>query len=160
MKTTLILLFLSLSSFTYADAIIFGYGDRPPLPENPCNIDSYKDFINKLGVHLCNLQDVDLSDEMLSEANLKGADLRNADLSNTDLSNADLRYAWLYTHTESKSMTITGKFTRSILIDMGIMEEYSNEVNLQYADLSGAKVTKEQAKYLSAKGFSGFVIVE
>ena len=99
MKTLFTLLSLSLGSFTYADVFYFGFSERQPLPENPCNTETYKDFINKPGVHLCNLQDADLSGKMLSEANFKGANFRNADLSNADLSQRRFkRCTTLYPH--------------------------------------------------------------
>ena len=160
MKTLFTLLSLSLGSFTYADVFYFGFSERQPLPENPCNTETYKDFINKPGVHLCNLQDADLSGKMLSEANFKGANFRNADLSNADLSNADLRGALLYIHTESKSLTLYGKTIRGVLANIGIIEEYSKEANLQNTNINGAIVTLSQAEYLEHIGLSGFIVGE
>ena len=70
MKTILILLSLSLGSFATADQ----------SAEVQCTIENYQDFIDKPGLHVCNLQD---------------ADLRGADLFNADLRGADLQYAKL-----------------------------------------------------------------
>ena len=50
-----------------------------------CNIENYKDFINKEGFHSCDLR----------EADLRLADLREADLYKADLYKVDLRGAGL-----------------------------------------------------------------
>ncbi len=53
-----------------------------------CNIANYKDFINKKGVHNCDLQGANLR-----WADLRGADLRRADLQWTNFRYADLEEA-------------------------------------------------------------------
>ena len=80
MKTLLILLSLSLSFFAIADQ----------NAEVQYTIENYQDFINKLGIHNCNLQDADLRGVDLQEAKLIGADLRGAFLQDADLRGANL----------------------------------------------------------------------
>ncbi len=76
MKTILILLFLSLSLFAQA--------------EDKCDIENYRDFINKKGVHKCDLREADLRGANLHRANLHRANLYKADLRGADLYRAVL----------------------------------------------------------------------
>ena len=112
-----------------------GQGRHPPIATPTttiCNINNYKDFINKPGVHNCYLQGADLRRSVvdLQGANLQGADLTEAILQGANLQGADLRGA---------------KFDRA---------------NLKWVDMRGAKITKEQEGFLKRLGFSGMVVVE
>ena len=69
-----------------------------------------------------------LREKNLQSANLRAADLGWADLRRADLTGANLFFANLFS------------------------------AKLGGAKLAGAKVTKKQAKYLSSRGFSGFVV--
>ena len=123
-----------------------GQGRHPPIPTPTtttiCNIHNYKNFIKKPGVHNCDFRGANLFGLFLLRANLQGADLREVDLSGTNFEGADLRGAIFY-----------GSKTPGSLIP-----EW--EVYLQDAILTGAKVTKNQAKYLESQGYSDFVVVE
>ena len=55
-----------------------------------CNINNYRDYINKPGNHKCNLSGADLSGVDLSNANLSGADLSGADLTGANMTGADV----------------------------------------------------------------------
>ena len=68
MKTILILLSLSLGSFAIADQ----------QAEVQCNIENYKDFIDKPDTHHCNLREADLREANLYKAYLYKANLRRA----------------------------------------------------------------------------------
>ena len=76
----------------------------------------------------------------LSEAELRGEDLSNMDLRDADLYKADLTYTDLY---------------RADLRGARL-----EEADFHGADLTEAKVTSDQAKYLTSRGLSGFVVVE
>ena len=148
MKIILFLLSISLGSFANAAT---GYYN-----ENPCDIESYKDFIDRQGIYQCDLRGADLKEQDLSGANLIGADLREADLSNVDLSNADLRGAIFFKIHRSDVVT-------AVLYKIGIttLDHIDfQETIFKNTNLSGAKVTEEQAGYLEHIGLSGFVIVE
>ncbi len=121
----LILLF----SLVFVGCVISGVKTRAVAQED-CNIENYKDFINKEGVHNCNLQGADLRRVNLRRVNLRRADLQEANLQGANLQGANLRRAVLY------------------------------KANLEGVYLKGAKVIQEQAIYLKAKGLWGFVVVE
>ena len=129
MKTILILL-----SFMFMSSCVTSGVKTRAVASEGCNIDNYKDFISKPGIHNCDLRGADLrgSQVDLRGANLAGADLTEADLGGADLREADLRYAKL------------------------------QNTKLQWTNFKGAKVTQEQAEFLIKRGFfrSGFVIVE
>ena len=166
MKAILILLFLSLSFFATADQ----------SAEVQCNIENYQDFIDKLGVHSCNLRGMIFRDEPfvyslfevismitnkaplmvdLKWANLKGADLQDADLERANLIGADLSWANL------KGADLTGAWLYKSYVRVGdLFYTYLYGTKFKGADLTEAIVTKPQAKYLTAKGLSGFVVVE
>ena len=89
MKTILlILLSLSLGFFATADQ----------SAEVQCTIENYQDFIDRQGVHKCdlrvaNLRGADLIGANLQEADLFGVDLRGANLEGADLIGANLQGA-------------------------------------------------------------------
>ena len=127
-----------------------GQGRHPPLVV--CNIQNYKNFIRKPGIHNCNLREAKLREVDLEGANLQRADLRGAYLAGTnfyqaDLRGVDLRGAILYHFLENPHFPLIGAVRRLEAILVG-------------ANLTGAKVTRKQAEYLTAQGLSGFVVVE
>ena len=61
-----------------------------PTPQPTCNIGNYKDFINKEGVHKCDLSKANFQGAKLQGANLSGADLRNTRLNGADLREVSL----------------------------------------------------------------------
>ncbi len=131
-----------------------------------CNSENYRDFINKEGIHFCNLQKVDLAYKAsLRGANLRGADLFNKDLRNLDLRGADLRGANLR-WTDLRRAYLVEADLRGTNLQMAYLRGavfYDADLrgaDLQGADLTDAKVTTEQAEYLKSRGFSGFVVVE
>ena len=135
MKTILLLLFLSLGYFAQADK----------SAEVQCTIENYKDFIDKPGLHVCNLRGADLTEEDFRETNLIGAQLQMANLQGADLTGADLQMANL------QGADLTGADLRETSLPL---------MYLFKAILIGAKVTQAQAEYLRRRGFSGFVVVE
>ena len=162
MKTILILLSLSLGFFA--------------TTKIQCNIENYQDFINKPGIHNCNLREVSFRDgpfvyslfEVISMitnkaplmvdlkwANLKGADLQDADLERANLIGADLSWANL------KGADLTGAWLyKSYVRVEDLFNTYLYGTKFKGADLTGAVVTQRQAEYLSSKGYKGFVVVE
>ena len=116
MKKIILLGSLSLSFFAYANI--------------ECDIENYQDFIHRLGVHDCVLEEADLVGVDLREADLRRADLENTNFSRANLQQADLSGADL------------------------------ENTNFSNANVQRAKVTQEQADYLTEQGLSGFVVVE
>ena len=141
MKTILILLSLSLGYFATADQ----------SAEVQCNIENYQNFIDKPGVHNCNLRGADLSYAILYKANLKGADLRGANLEGANLRFANLEEAYLFRAT-LRGADLTGANLEGAY--------FLQTVDLEGANLERAKVTESQAYHLRKKGLSGFVVVE
>jgi len=91
MKTILVLL-----SFVFVSSCVTsGVKTRAVASEAECNIENYQDFINRPGVHNCDLRDADLSGADLRGANLQGANLERADLQQADLLHAHLKGASL-----------------------------------------------------------------
>ena len=91
-----------------------------------------------------NLTDASFKNAILRDAVFLNANLTGAYFMGADLRGADLRGAKLY----KTVRTIWGRLNRV------------EGVFLNWAELEGAKVTKEQAKYLATQGYSGFVVVE
>ena len=76
---------LFLLSFMFVSSCVTrGIKNRSVASEG-CNIENYKDFINKPGIHNCDLREAKLQDEDFYFANLKGADLRGAKLPKTGM---------------------------------------------------------------------------
>ena len=162
MKTIIFLLSLSLGFFATAKI--------------QCNLENYQDFIDKPGVHNCNLRGMIFRDEpfvyslfevisMITDktplmvdlkwANLKGADLQDADLERANLIGADLSWANL------KGADLTGAWLYKSYVRVGdLFNTYLYGTKFKGADLTGAMVTQRQAEYLTAQGFSGFIVVE
>ena len=125
------------------------------VASDECNIENYKDFINKPGVHNCNLQWMILRDIDL-RGNLRGADLRGADLRGAYLYMADLR------DTDLRGARLEGADLQWADLNRADLRGARLEgADLQWADLRGAKVTQKQNEYLKKFGLiSGFVVVE
>ena len=133
-----------------------------------CNIDNYKDFIDKRGVYNCDLQGVIFRDESVyslfglidAPADLRGANLRRANLANANLEyanleGADLRGAYLYKAYLYKANLEYADLRWAYLRGADLHNAY-----LDGANLTEAKVTPLQAKYLKLKGLRGFVVVK
>ncbi len=93
MKTIIVLLFLSLFFVSCGESQTSTPpedGAKPKGDATVCNINNYRDYINKPGEHKCNLSGADLSGVDLSNANLRGADLSRADLQGANMSGADV----------------------------------------------------------------------
>ena len=149
MKAILLLL-----SFVFVSCVTSGIKARAVASEG-CNIENYKDFINKPGVHNCNLQEADLRFAYLQGANLQEADLHGADLfwSNlrfANLQGAKLRFANLQ-EADLQGANLQGANLQGAKLRFA---------NLHDVNLQGAKVTKQQAEYLKSENRSGFVVVE
>ena len=180
MKTILFLLSLSLVFFVTADQ----------TAEGQCNIENYRDFISKPGVHKCDLESEILKDKYLfdmmespldypfanfSGANLRFAELREANLPGADFSKADLTGAILivanltganFTGADMVGVNLyranlTGAdFRGADLTFAYLIKADLTGADFRGADLTRAKVTPEQAKYLKAQDLSGFVVVK
>ncbi len=88
MRLIIALLFLSLGALSY------GQNEA----ESTCNINNFRQYINKLGRTNCSLSGVDLSKLFLAEANFSGAtfyfsNLRGAYLRGSNFTGADLLLA-------------------------------------------------------------------
>ena len=186
----LILLF---SSVFMSSCVTSGVKTRAVASEEECNIENYRDFIYRPGVHKCDLRRVAFRDKsfsslfglidapanlsgvnfegadltevdlqgadltwanlhraILPDADLRGADLEDADLSYANLFSADLSYANLYkTNLKGANLSYANLYKTNLKL-----------ATLKTANLENAKVTKKQAEYLTAKGLSGFVVVE
>ena len=87
--------------------------------------------------------------------NLKQRNLQGRDLSNMNLASARLQYASL------RDTDLTNAYFVEANLYMADLRGAKLEgTNFYQANLYGAKVTKEQAEYLSSQGLSGFVVVE
>ena len=191
---SIILLFVLVS---LSSCVTSGLKARAVATEE-CNIENYKDFINKPGVYKCNLKravfrdgsfsslfglidapanlsGVNLAGADLTEADLRGANLFSANLHRAILPDADLRGADLTEADLRGANLFSANLAEADLFKADLFKANLQYANLQYADLQyadlfkadlreadlqGAKVTKEQVKYLKAQGLSGFVVVE
>ena len=155
-------IFLLLSLVFVSSCVTSGVKTRAVASEG-CNLENYQNFIDKPGVHKCDLREAnfkkavfyktnldgvkldhakmaeadlreaDLSGADLRGANLEGGDLRNAILEGADLSNTDLR--------ETRVGIIMVSNPGGHRPKIGLMK-YFKEKNFQEADLSHADLTK------------------
>ena len=173
MKTILILLF----SFVFVSSCVTSGVKTRAVASEKCNIDNYKDFINKPGVHRCDLQGADLQEANFERENLEGANFEDADLEKADLQYANLEGA-IFTDASLKWADFLGANLRGADFRGANLRGASFiGADLYKADLRGANlkriwfdkdtnlrkaiVTKEQAEYLRSKGLYGnFIIME
>ena len=111
-----------------------------PGASQVCDKENYQEFIYKFGIHNCDLSGTNFVGADLFRTNLSGANLTNADLGEADLFGVD--------------------FTGANLSEANLVGADILEADFTGANLTNTKVDPEQAEYLTAKGISGFVIVE
>jgi len=161
MKTPLLFIFLSLSPFVIA--------------QDQCNINNYKDFIYKPGVHRCDLRgadlrEVDLTGAYLSYSDLSGADLTGAKLDNAKFFRANLEKAKLIRTTavradfrESKSQGTVftnselrhTNFDQADLRDAHLINTNVHGSKFTNADLSGADISRMNLNWSTLLNLNG-----
>ena len=175
MKTILILLSLIFCLCRYAVSGLPScektWAIKHPIKKPPLMITA-KIFL-KLNLAGEDLREMDLQREALRGMNLRvanlwKADLRNAKLQDTDMLGVTLIRANLKKANFSRAILRSADFREAIFQDTilrgadlrnaDLRETNLQEVDLFGANLQGTKVTKEQAEYLTAQGFSGFVV--
>ena len=165
-----------LLSFMFVSSCVTSGVKNRSVASESCNIENYLDFINKEGVHSCNLQGADfyfanlpgvnlqganLKDATFTFANLQEVNLKEANLDSTGFGSADLRGADLrgaiFQWTYFQQADLRGADLRGTRLSGAVLQ---NTKGRSRANLNNAKVTKDQAENLKSRGFSGFVIVE
>ena len=162
-----------LLSFIFVSFCVTSGVKTRAVASEKCNIENYQDFINKPGIHNCDLRGANLKNEDFSFDNLKGADLRGAklpkntmygaDLAGADLRELDLRGVSLHavnlTGADLREADLRGVSLQKLKPGLKKVQVWFAP-DLREADLRGAKVTRSQADYLRTQGLSGFVVID
>ena len=96
----------------------------------------------------------------LSYAELQGQDFTAVDFTGANLTGAKLHWSTFWFANFKGALLEGANFYRADLRGADLRYTKLERVKLQEADLRGAKVTRSQAEYLTAQGFSGFIVVE